>query len=88
LHRGTPYTAGDAMNQEVIARLQIAHDKHNVVRGEIVQRNCCGLFEGDSDREAKDAVRWRSDSLGVTRQLGERRYALADLERRPVTGRA
>ena len=84
LHRGYAYSAGDAVDQDAIDRLQIAHDKHDVVRGKVVHRHCRGLFEGNSRWEAKDAFRWRSDSLGVTGELGERRDALADLER-PVT---
>src|SRR6516164_2499006 len=86
LHRGAPYPAGDTVDKNAVAWLQIAHDKHGVVRGEVVHGNCCGLLKGDSLREPKDAFCWRSNSLGVTGELGESHNALADLER-PVTRR-
>src|SRR5262249_13045362 len=38
-------------------------------------------------REAKDALRWCGDSLGVRKELGEHHNALADFER-PASGRA
>src|SRR5215831_15190953 len=81
LHSGAPYPAGDAVDQDVIARLQIAHHKHNVVGRKIVDRNRRGLFERDPCRQAKDAFHWGGDSLGVTGEFGERHDALADLER-------